>query len=49
MAERFIVNTGESGGVAAQARPNFADPKTIAIRVDVEVHAGVAFVPVPTP
>ena len=47
MAERFIVNTGESGGVAAQARPNFADPKTKSIRVDIEVIAGVAFVPTP--
>ena len=49
MAERYILNAGETGGVVAQAFPNFADPKTKSIRVDIEVIAGVAFVPVPTP
>ena len=48
MAERFIVNTGASGGVTDEIR-SFADPKTKAIRVDIEVKSGVAFVPVPTP
>jgi hypothetical protein len=43
-AERFIINAGTGGGVGP-TKKSFYEPRSGDIRVDIEVWAGMAFVP----